>query len=211
MKVKSVEAKGVLADLLANINEKEYEEVKKEMIMEDYKIRYEEALERAKEKYAMFKGMKQGDVLEDVFPELKELEDERIRKAIIDFFGEPGRKEYILNGFNVDDIVAWLERQGEQKPVEFCEEDERVRSAISIYLDWLDGRNDCAPRGEYSIRDMVVWLEKQGEQKLDWSEEDERNLKKAVWYVENPAPNVVKDIMLSEWLKSLKARCAWKL
>lgn len=44
MKVKSVEAKGVLADLLANFDEKEYEEVKKEMIMEDYKIRREEEI-----------------------------------------------------------------------------------------------------------------------------------------------------------------------
>jgi hypothetical protein len=44
-------------------------------------------------------------------------------------------------------------------------EDERIRKAISIYLDWLDGRKDCAPRGEYSIRDMVAWLEKQGQVK----------------------------------------------
>ncbi len=43
---------------------------------------------------------------------LKESEDERIRKAIIDFFNEPGRKTYILNGFTVDDIIAWLEKQG---------------------------------------------------------------------------------------------------
>ena len=44
-------------------------------------------------------------------------------------------------------------------------EDEKIRKAIHIYLDWLDGRKDYAPRGEYSIRDMIAWLEKQGEQK----------------------------------------------
>ena len=42
-------------------------------------------------------------------------------------------------------------------------EDERIRKAIHIYLDWLDGRKDCAPKGEYSIRNMIAWLEKQGE------------------------------------------------
>ena len=44
-------------------------------------------------------------------------------------------------------------------------EDERIRKAIHIYLDWLDGRKDYAPKGEYSIRDMIAWLEKQGKQK----------------------------------------------
>jgi len=38
-----------------------------------------------------------------------------------------------------------------------------------------------------------------------WSEEDEKNLKIAIWYVENPALRV-KDTMLSEWLKSIKGR-----
>lgn len=40
-------------------------------------------------------------------------------------------------------------------------EDERIRKAIHIYLDWLRGRKDYAPRGEYSIGDMISWLEKQ--------------------------------------------------
>ena len=44
-------------------------------------------------------------------------------------------------------------------------EDEKIRKAIHIYLDWLDGRNkDYKPKGKYTIRDMIAWLEKQGEQ-----------------------------------------------
>ena len=43
-------------------------------------------------------------------------------------------------------------------------EDERIRKAIHIYLDWLDGRNkDYQPKGDYSIKDMIAWLEKQKE------------------------------------------------
>ena len=44
-------------------------------------------------------------------------------------------------------------------------EDERIRGAILIYLDWLDGRKDCQPKGDYTIRDMIAYLEKQKEQK----------------------------------------------
>ena len=41
-------------------------------------------------------------------------------------------------------------------------DDERIRKAIHIYLDWLDGRNkDYQPKGDYSIKDMIAWLEKQ--------------------------------------------------
>ena len=58
-------------------------------------------------------------------------------------------------------------------------EDERIRGAILIYLDWLDGRKDCQPKGDYSIRDMIAYLEKQKEQQStnseipkEWTEED---------------------------------------
>lgn len=43
-------------------------------------------------------------------------------------------------------------------------EDEKIKKAIHIYLDWLDGRNkDYQPKGDYTIRDMIAWLEKQDE------------------------------------------------
>ena len=52
-------------------------------------------------------------------------------------------------------------------------EDERIRKAIHIYLDWLDGRKDYAPKGDYTIKDMIAWLEKQDEFKSSkWTEGD---------------------------------------
>lgn len=42
-------------------------------------------------------------------------------------------------------------------------EDEKIRRAIHIYLDWLDGRKDYAPKGKYTIKDMISWLKKHGE------------------------------------------------
>ena len=44
-------------------------------------------------------------------------------------------------------------------------EGEKIRKELHIYLDWLDGRKDYAPRGEYSIKAMIAWLEKQGDNK----------------------------------------------
>jgi len=50
------------------------------------------------------------------FPELKESEDEIIRKKLITFFQRfPYTNLYDAN-LNVKDVLAWLEKQGEQKP-----------------------------------------------------------------------------------------------
>ena len=43
-------------------------------------------------------------------------------------------------------------------------EDMKIIKAIRLYLDWLDGRKNIAPKGDYSIKDMSTWLEKQGMQ-----------------------------------------------
>lgn len=58
----------------------------------------------------------------------------------------------------------WDAEKKEVKKIEVVSkesEDERIRKAIHIYLDWLDGRKDYAPKGIYSIKDMVAWVEKQ--------------------------------------------------
>lgn len=54
-------------------------------------------------------------------------------------------------------------------------DDERIRKEIHIYLDWLEGRKEYAPKGKYTIKDMITWLEKQGGQKIaEWSEDLEK-------------------------------------
>lgn len=35
---------------------------------------------------------------------------------------------------------------------------DEIKDEIMIYLDWLDGKRDCAPRGEYSIQQMVKYI-----------------------------------------------------
>ena len=65
---------------------------------------YDEAIERAKKSYG-------NRIAEEIFPELKESDDERIKKAIIEFFeSEDDNTTYSL--VRKKDIIAWLKKQG---------------------------------------------------------------------------------------------------
>ena len=84
----------------------------------DYEKAYKEALERARE----FQKSKDGLCVlttESIFPELKESEDEKIRKALVGFH----KSTIDVDGIKGEEIVAWLEKQGEQKPI-WSKEDE---------------------------------------------------------------------------------------
>ena len=72
----------------------------------DDKKKYNNALEKLQEALAPkdgreISGLTRG-CIEEIFPELKESEDERIRKEII---------EYIKTGTYHKDWIAWLEKQ----------------------------------------------------------------------------------------------------
>ena len=51
--------------------------------------------------------------VQDFFPELKESEDEKIRKKIIDYFRGSVGLGVAIGGVSVKDMVSWLEKQGE--------------------------------------------------------------------------------------------------
>lgn len=81
----------------------------------DYEKKYKEALERARKWYNdshITIGLKGN--LKDIFPELAEPDDERIRKMLIKFFSKGAENNGSTNGISDKDILAWLEKQGEQ-------------------------------------------------------------------------------------------------
>lgn len=83
----------------------------------NYEQKYKEALGRAKKFYnneGCRVGMTPVD-LEVIFPELKESEDERVRKQIISFLKEFEYDHYRCLDFS--SWIAWLEKQREQKPI----------------------------------------------------------------------------------------------
>lgn len=79
-------------------------------------------------------------VLESLFPELKETEDEKIRKDLITFLDEIWHlgKNANFDKWDKSDCsnwIAWLEKQGEQKPVEWSEKDEHKVKDIIYFLN----------------------------------------------------------------------------
>lgn len=101
--------------------------------MEDYKKKYEDALERMK---SCVKGEHPEcftyaqKAAEFIFPELKESKDEKIRKALISVLTSDFEKDTTINDITVEEIVDWLKKQGEQKPVDKTESKFHVK-------DWV--------------------------------------------------------------------------
>jgi len=87
----------------------------------NYKERYKEALERARAiyqgKYKPEMAATIAEILQSIFPELAESENERIRNMLIENFSRMAmHSEWgAINAVQVSDILAWLEKQGEQK------------------------------------------------------------------------------------------------
>lgn len=86
-----------------------------ELSIEEKAKRYDEAIERAK-KVLLDCTSEEQKVVEYITPELKESEDEEIRKVLLGHFSRYQKEEVFLNNITMGDIVAWLEKQGEQKP-----------------------------------------------------------------------------------------------
>lgn len=89
----------------------------KELTIEQKAKAYDEAL-KVLHKYDGANIMFTQDLKEEMFPELKEEGDEKIRKAIIEYFAGSHSSMYPYKGFTKEQIITWLEKQGEQKPIE---------------------------------------------------------------------------------------------
>ena len=93
----------------------------KELSIEEKAKRYDEAIEKfdvilnlntVKESGTIF-----ADDVRKILPELKESEDEKIRKALIEYYSfDKDGGSHALDNITPKQIVAWLEKQGEQKP-----------------------------------------------------------------------------------------------
>ena len=89
------------------------------MTIEEKAKAYDEALGRAKASYGT--GAYDDTTTEFIFPEITETDnkDERIRKFLIDYFGiikSTLSDDGIWKGFQIEEILAFLEKQKEQKP-----------------------------------------------------------------------------------------------
>ena len=114
----------------------------KDLSIEEKAKRYDEILARAKAEYAKFEGMLPGDVLEDVIHELKELDDEKIRKALLNEFTSLQSKGYKFAGLEAEEFIAWLEKQGSEP--NWCHHKVDLSNCSEEYRKaYYDGWNNC--------------------------------------------------------------------
>lgn len=119
-----------------------------------------EKLEKAKELYPTANA-DQRYVLECLFPELAESEDERIRKEMLNVFKQLDEGTTIC-GRNYDYAkwIAWLEKQGEKKPIIKMKSPEESLGISS--KEYNEIVNDCL-YGKSSPTDIVEPKFKEGE------------------------------------------------
>lgn len=129
-------------------------------------------------------GIVSQEAAEKYFPELAESEDEKVKKSLIRLV----KAFYDVNfptpeGFSRKDLFAWLEKQGEQKPVEWSEEDEICRYNAIHYLEKPELLEYNKPN-----KDIVVkWLKSLRPQK-HWkpTEEQLTCLEDVIYVYKNP-------------------------
>ena len=131
----------------------------KELSIEEKAKRYDEAIERAKEMIKVMTnigGVTKVDDIQYLLPELKESEDEKIGKALIDYFRWNPNSQ-LLNEFTNREVFAWLEKQDEQK---VSVDDFKAKG---WYVSKVDGKihNICYLSDniepKFKVGDWVVW------------------------------------------------------
>ena len=139
---------------------------------------YNAALQRARELHEAGNALTKRQ-MEIVFPELRESEDERICKWLVDYFTEIG-ENWIHRDFTCGQILAWLEKQKYDRMKPVYDNQDSFESALG--KAWKD-YNDSGARTVDGCEDNYVecahakgfregylfWLEKQKKQKpLDY-------------------------------------------
>ena len=166
---------------------------------------YDKALERAKKELNTC-GSQDCDAARQIFrlfPELKESEDGKIKKALMKFIEKFPYERLENDGVSVKDALAWLEKQGEQKT--WSEEDEslRLRTIGALETCKIGSPTKC-------VDEQINWLKSlkdriQLQPKQNWSEEDQNALEDVREAVVHYWGGDTQDILLY-WLKSIKQK-----
>ena len=159
-----------------------------ELSIKEKASRYDEAIEvinKCKtDKYGCIIGVKPTDI----FPELKESYDDRIRKEIIRIVDIWTNSSPVVNGIPSETLLAWLEKKGEQKPTDKVEPKFKVgykirrKTPSSFDTDMQVARIDkdyyiCNHIGKFSS-EVVPFSKQSGYELIEqkpaaWSEDDE--------------------------------------
>ena len=149
----------------------------------DYEKKYKGALERVRRLHDRMLVLSSTDALvasaelEFIFPELKESEDERIRKSLVQTLqlAKCNDGKLVISNTLADKYLAWLEKQKEclaDNSKTSTDEDEMIRKELIGALMWqrdcLDAKGPhdnelILPGFTMKVGDILEWLEKQKE------------------------------------------------
>lgn len=184
------------------------------MTQEEKAKAYDEALERARKLYNDAKANEYKSDMEDyeyIFPELAESEDERIRKRLIEYFEgfRMGNAEVKWEGLNVQEVLVWLEKQKEQKPVEKPSMLEQLREHLAntpkeqLDAEFEELKEFTIPKPAECLDKDKIYVIMKNQQPTEWSEKDSLHLANAVLSAEKEWGN---ESCTAKWLKSLPER-----
>ena len=142
----------------------------------NYEKLYKEALERAKE-YLTPNTPECVDtlsVITTIFPELKESEDEKVRKGIIELVKQSSE---ILNKKNQERMLVWLEKQSDETKIE------------ALRTEYEKGRADALAECRFDYSNANIQQKDYAEQKL---------IEPALWHDVSEEPEEMREI-LCEW------------
>ena len=141
--------------------------------MDAYEKKYNEALERA-QKVTRAGGDVAMEIVQSIFPELRESEDERIRKELVNFILY--KAGHLLDEETEHKFIAWLEKQKEQKPAEWSEEDEEMIKMILGDLEW-ERRNTTVDKDIRHYDKEIAFLKSlRPQSKVELSEDVKKTL-----------------------------------
>lgn len=152
----------------------------------DYEKKYREAMGRAKKYMEDGRMTPTNTFAEYIFPELKESEDEKIMKALVRFH----KSTIDVDGIKGEYILAWLEKQGEQKPIMNVPSREVILSIWDLGNEWKELTNGSISTEYGTQLDYIQkhWheseyylREKQGEKKA--TDKVEPKFEKGQWIV----------------------------
>ncbi|MBO7716471.1 MAG: hypothetical protein J6S85_23095 [Methanobrevibacter sp.] len=123
--------------------------------MTDYKKLYEDAIFRINKWVEGSEIIDPKEVAEFVFPELKESDDEKIRKAILELVRQSSE---VLDKQNQNNMIAWLEKQKTLTNEEFEQGKNDVLWCIKQAKKYAKDENEFG-----TCWFAEQWLEKQGE------------------------------------------------
>lgn len=155
--------------------------------MEDYKKKYEEALEKCKKEFNFsnlaysHEEIKQR--LERIFPELKEREDEKSKEWILECLYDGLRKsdEQFKNHYKT--AISWLENQGKKKHSVPTSVDKMMIRIIEDAICTNEAQELVKTKYGLELNDLADWLEMQRE--LKPSDNVKSKFKVGDWIVAN--------------------------